>query len=63
MRRSPLSWVTTPFLNLNGGYSVAQGRIRMLQPLHNVIQQLLRGRLMGTDLQWTLVSHLIQPLR
>jgi hypothetical protein len=44
------------------GYGVAQQYIQRLQPLRNVVQWLLRGRLMGTDLMQTFVRHRVQPL-
>jgi hypothetical protein len=45
------------------GYGVARGCIRWLQPLHDVVvQRLLRGRLTGTDLPRTFISHRVQPL-
>jgi hypothetical protein len=45
------------------GYNVAQKDLRRLQPLCEVIQQLLRGGLTGMDLLRTIVSHRVQPLR
>jgi hypothetical protein len=52
----------TPLLTFTGscpvpqpkwGYSVAQKHIYRLQPLRDVVQQLLRGGLMGADLLQT----------
>jgi hypothetical protein len=45
------------------GYSVAQKDLCRLQPLHDVVQRLLRGGMMGMDLLQTFVSRHIQPLR
>jgi hypothetical protein len=45
------------------GYDVAQQYIRRIQPLHDVIWQLLQGELTGADLLWTFVSRHIQQLR
>jgi hypothetical protein len=46
----------------NWGYGVAQRDLCMIQPLCEVIQQLLRGGLMGTDLLRTLLSHHVELL-
>jgi hypothetical protein len=43
-------------------YGVAQKDIRKLQPLREVIQQLLCGELTGADLLRTFVSCRVQPL-
>jgi hypothetical protein len=45
------------------GYSVAQQCIHKLQPLRDIVWQLLRGGLTGMDLLWTFISHRTQPLR
>jgi hypothetical protein len=44
------------------GYDVAQQHTRRLQPLRDILQQLLRGGLIGADLLQTFVSCHIQPL-
>jgi hypothetical protein len=41
---------------------VAQKDLCRLQPLHEVIQRLIQGGLIGVDLLWIFVSHHIQPL-
>jgi hypothetical protein len=46
----------------NWGYAVAKRDLRRLQPLCEVIQQLLRGGLLGADLLWTFFSRRVQPL-
>jgi hypothetical protein len=58
----PVATCSHPVLPLKWGYGLAQGHIRRLQPLHDVIQRLLRGGLIGTNLLWTFVSRRIQPL-
>jgi hypothetical protein len=44
------------------GYGVAQKDLRRLQPLWEVVQQLMRGGMMGTDLLKNFVSHRVQSL-
>jgi hypothetical protein len=46
----------------NWGYGVAQTDLHRLQPLCDVIQQLLRGGKMGTSLLRTFFIHRVQPL-
>jgi hypothetical protein len=45
------------------GFGVAYQCICKLQPLRDVVLQLLGSGLMGVDLLWTFVSHRLQPLR
>jgi hypothetical protein len=45
------------------GYGVAQRHICRLQPLRDVVRQLLRGGLMGADLPRTFVSRHVHELR
>jgi hypothetical protein len=42
---------------------VAQKDLHKLHPQCDIVQQLLRGGLMGADLLRTFVSHHVQPLR
>jgi hypothetical protein len=58
----PMFMESRPIPQPKWGYGVAQKHIRRLQPLHDVIQQLLRGGLTDANLLWTFVSHRIQPL-
>jgi hypothetical protein len=44
-------------------YGVAQQHVRMLQPLCDIVRQLLRCGLMGADLLRTFVSRSVQPLQ
>jgi hypothetical protein len=46
----PMFTVSRPVPQPNWGYGVAKRDLRRLQPLHEVIQQLRREGLMGTDL-------------
>jgi hypothetical protein len=61
---TPLSVFTgsRPIPQPNWGYDVAQRDLRMPQPLCEVVQQLLCGGLMGTDLLRTFFSQWVQPL-
>jgi hypothetical protein len=47
----------------NWGYNVAQRDLRRLQPQDEVVQQFLRGELMGADLLQTIFSGRVQPLQ
>jgi hypothetical protein len=47
----------------NWGYGVARRYLRRLQPLCEVVQQLWREGLTGTDFLWTFFSRRVQPLR
>jgi hypothetical protein len=51
-----------PIPQLKWGYGVVQKHFHMLQPLLDIVQQLLRGGLMGVDLLRAFVSHHVQPL-
>jgi hypothetical protein len=44
------------------GYGVTEKDLRRLQPLCDVVQQLLRGGLTGVDLLWTFISRHVQSL-
>jgi hypothetical protein len=58
----PMFMGSRPIPQPKWGYGVAQKDLRMLQPLCEVIKQLLGGGLMGMDLLWTFVSCRVQPL-
>jgi hypothetical protein len=47
----------------NLGYDMAQRDLYRLQPLREVIQQLLWGPLIGAALLWTFFSHWVQLFR
>jgi hypothetical protein len=47
----------------NWEYNVAQRDLRSLQPLHEVVQKLLRGGLTGAELLRTFINHRVQLLR
>jgi hypothetical protein len=47
----------------NWGYGVARRDLSRLQPLREIIQQLMHGGLTGADLLRTLFSHRVQPIR
>jgi hypothetical protein len=46
----------------NWGYGVVKKDLRRLQPLCEVVQWLLHGGVICTDLLWTFFSHRVQPL-
>jgi hypothetical protein len=56
---TPLPVVTgsRPVLQPNWGYEVARRDLRMLQPLHEIVQQLLCEGLMGANLLRNFFSH------
>jgi hypothetical protein len=57
----PVFTGSRPISQPQRGYSVVQRGLRRLQPLREVIQQLLRGELMGVDLLQTFFHRRIQP--
>jgi hypothetical protein len=61
---APLPVVTGshPIPQPKWGYDVAERYIFRLQPLRDVVQQLLLGGLMGADLLRTFVGRRVQPL-
>jgi hypothetical protein len=61
----PLPMVTgkCPTVQPGWGYGVAQKDTRKLQPVHDVLQSLLRDGLMSMDLLHTFIGRHIQPLR
>jgi hypothetical protein len=60
---APLFMACHPVPQPKWGYGVAQKDIHKLQALCEVVQRLIQGGLMGTDLQRTFVSHHVKPLR
>jgi hypothetical protein len=58
----PVFTSSRPIPQPNWGYGVARQDLRRLQPLHEVIQQLLHGGLKGADLLGTFFSYRVQPL-
>jgi hypothetical protein len=59
----PMFMGSRPAPDPTGGYNVAQKDLRRIQPLREVVQQLLQGELTGADLLRTFFSHRVQPLR
>jgi hypothetical protein len=51
-----------PIPHPSWGSGVARWDTRKLQPLRDVVRQLLQAGLTGADLLWTFISHQIQPL-
>jgi hypothetical protein len=62
-RLVPVLTGSRPVPQPNWGYDVAQRDLYRLQPLHEIVQQLLRGGLTGTNLLQTFFNHRVQPLR